>query len=80
MHSALHTKSNINRFYMKRSDGRQGLVSLVDSVEGERGSLAHDWVNSEELSQVGHEEVKVKRNGEFKTRKAKENRYQLLDI
>lgn len=70
---------------MKRSDGRRRLVSLVDCVEGERGSLAHDLVNSEELSQwtstqVCQEGVEVKRNGEFKTRKAKESRGQLLDI
>ena len=39
MYQVLHPRSNVNRFYLPRSEGGKGLLSLEECVNAEKRSL-----------------------------------------
>ena len=55
---AIHPKSNVQRIYIKRKEGRRDLISVEECIASELRSLHHYIVNSEEtlLTAVAKEE------------------------
>ena len=48
IYGALHPKSDVDRLYIKRKEGRKGLINVERCVREEENSLGFHVANSEE--------------------------------
>ena len=48
MYGGLHSKSDVDRLYVKRKEGGKGLISVERCIRQEENSLGFSVANSEE--------------------------------
>ena len=64
MHGMLHSRSNVSRLYLPRSEGGRGLLSISDSVNNRVRSLqCHVTSTQEKLLKVVQKYNEVKSKG-----------------
>ena len=80
IYQALHTRSNVNRLYLPRSEGGKGLLSLEGCVNAERMSLGQYLkMNEDEWLRSAWEEALIKENVDPKENKEKTSKSRMKE-